>query len=122
MAKNGTIQIFLPGVFYSYDPNDMADFKQNTREEFINEKHLDKQNTNHETNGQNNLMTLFILQPQWSLITKMLVLLGCIISVYIGHCATLIFGQLWSLKNIPAVPCPTITFSMYCIFLNVNSC
>jgi hypothetical protein len=138
MLNNWTPQSGTPIylVFYSYDPNDIReDYSKYERQESTSEKHLNKQQINYETNVHNNdgiigfgdffifnLMTLFILQSHWSLMAKILVFFGCIISVYIGDCGTLLVHRLWSLHQVPALPCPTIIFSIYCIFLNVNSC
>jgi len=66
-----------------------------------------------------NTMILLILQPEWSLTARMLVVFGCIISIHVGHRGTIFFEQLWSLNFSPAVPCPVITFSMYTIILDV---
>lgn len=111
----------------------MKDIETNfENKEFIDEKYWHKHTPSYERNTHNiggflglgdfavfDTMILLILQPEWSLTIRTLVVFGCIISIQVGHRGTLFFGQLWSLNFIPAIPCPVITFSMYTIILDI---
>lgn len=46
-------------------------------------------------------------------------MIGCIISVQIGYCATSFIPQLWLQNGAPGLPSPVVTFSMYIIILDV---
>ncbi len=66
-----------------------------------------------------NQMVLFIFLPAWSMITKILVVCGCIIAIQFGLCGTIYLYQLWKLPCLPGLPLPVITFSIYAMILNV---
>jgi hypothetical protein len=102
------------------------------KKEFVDEKYWHEHTPSYEENTHNignvfglgdfvvfNTMILLILQPEWSLTIRMLVVFGCIISIQVGHRGSIFFQQLWSLNFSPAIPCPVITFSMYTIILDV---
>jgi len=65
-----------------------------------------------------NLMILFIIHPAWSMITKIFVIFGCIVSIQIGFCWMRLIRQTWHLHAIPALPCSVISFSLYTIIVD----
>ncbi len=134
ICKNWTSQPLLPGIFYTYDDDDMEKNKRS----YINEEFVDDKKYLHEnkfiykrkthSNGEYiglgdffdfNLMVLFILQPQWSITIKIFVVIGCIISIQVGKCGTSRLIQIWQLRGAPALPFPVVTFSLYTIILDV---
>ena len=66
-----------------------------------------------------NLMLLSILPTLSSMITKMFITVGYIISVQIGNEGTIRLGHLHNQKNIPGVPLPVVFVSMYAIILDM---
>ena len=66
-----------------------------------------------------NILLLLTVSSFMPITIKILVALGCIISVQVGSFATdLIFGKLWKINGQPAVPLPVITVSIYLFVLN----
>jgi hypothetical protein len=104
-------------------------------EEFVDaKKYLHENKSNYKRKTHNNgeslglgdffgftLMILFLLQPEWSITTKIFVVIGCIISIQVGKCGTSRLIQIWQLSHAPApaLPFPVVTFSLYTIILNV---
>jgi hypothetical protein len=124
--KNGFSKSPIPGFFYTYDVDDIEKNKRKFKnEEFVDdEKYLPETHNDVECLGLGDfftfdLMILFILQPQWSIITKIFVVIGCIISIQAGQCGTLLFAQVWQLTGFPALPFSVVTFSLYTLILNV---
>jgi hypothetical protein len=133
-VKNWTWELPLPGLFYAYY---VADFKQDKGtlkdREFMNDgKHFHKSKSNGKIKTHRigaslglgdfndfNLMILYILQVQWSFLTRLLVVLGCIISIQVGYCGTLYMEKLWSIDISPALPFPVVIFSIYAIIVDV---
>ncbi len=69
-----------------------------------------------------NLMILVILETEWSFLTRLLVVLGCIISLQVGYCGTAYISELLPTNtsdSIPGEPFPVVTFSIYVIILGV---
>jgi hypothetical protein len=50
---------------------------------------------------------------------KILVVFGCIINKQVGQCGTAYIHRLWQVANVPGLPLPVITFSVYALILNV---
>ncbi|CAF1210453.1 unnamed protein product [Rotaria sordida] len=116
--RNWTLDSPLPELFYTHDVDDI-------RKDEKSKSHPIRESYKALGLGDFfvfNLMILFILQAQWSLSTKILVVFGCIISVQIGYCGTLYIKQLWSINTYPALPFPVVIFSMYVIVLDAIMC
>jgi hypothetical protein len=129
---NGSPNSFPPGSYYTRDIDDTYDEKTNFNDnDFENdtnaEEHLNMDNLDYKSGlflGLGdffvfNQMVLFILLPSWSMITKILVVCGCIIAIQFGQCGTAYIHRLWKRFYVPGLPLPVITFSMYAFILNV---
>jgi hypothetical protein len=65
------------------------------------------------------ILLLLVLSPPLSLAIKILMTIGCIISIQIGYFVTIvIFEMMWKLDEVPAFPLPIITFSIYILILD----
>jgi hypothetical protein len=132
--KSWTSQPLLPGVFYTYDDDDMEKNKRSyIIVEFVDtEKYFHENKFRYERKTYDsreslglgdffvfNLMILFILQPQWSITTKIFVVIGCIINIQVSEYGTSYLIQSWQLSGGPALPFPVIIYSLYIIILNV---
>jgi hypothetical protein len=129
---NQSANLSLPRLYYTHDIDDIYDKTTNfndddlengtNAEEHSNMKKLDHKSVLLLGLGDFlvfNQMVLFILLPVWSMITKILVVCGCIIAIQFGHCGTACIYRLWKLPNGPGLPLPVITFSIYAVILNV---
>ncbi len=65
-----------------------------------------------------NLMLLSIMDPDWSVTTKMFVGFGCIICILVGDNGTRFIGKLWRTHIMPGLPFPVVVFSMYVIIVD----
>ncbi len=134
MFKNWTGELPLSRLFYAYDVDDFKEERRKVKDKaFVNDgKHFHKSKSNGKIKTYEigaslglgdfadfNLMVLFILQVQWSFLTRLLVVLGCIISVQVGYCGTSYMKKLWSINDSPGLPFPVVTFSMYAIIVDV---
>jgi len=116
-----------PGLYYTYDIDDIYNDKKNFKDDINAEEYLNRNKFDYKSGlvlGLGdffvfNQMVLFILFPEWSLPTKILVAFGCIISIQIGQCCTAYIHQLWEVLFVPGLPLPVITFSMYAFILNI---
>jgi hypothetical protein len=66
-----------------------------------------------------NILVLFALPPSSSLITKICVTFGSIISVQIGSLLTYLLRRLAKKYSAPGVPLPIITVSIYLFILDL---
>ena len=66
-----------------------------------------------------NILTLLALPPSSSIMIKMLVTLGSIVSVQVGSWLTYWLCSLVKIISAPGVPLPVITFSIYLFVLNI---
>jgi hypothetical protein len=120
-----------PGLYYTYDIDATYDERINFNDDdFENdtnaEEHLNMDKLDYQTGlflGLGdffvfNQMILFILLPLWSMITKILVVCGCIIAIQFGQCGTAYVHRLSKLSGVPGLTLPVITFSMYAFILN----
>ncbi len=96
--KNRIAKSSLPAFFYSHE---VGNINKKKKRKFKNKKFVDDEKYLHKRKhrktdrslGLGDLMILFILQIQWSLLTKILVIFGCIISIKVGHCTTFFIEQ-----------------------------
>lgn len=121
------------GLYYTCDIDDpyyaKTNFNDNDFENVtIAEEHLNMDNLDYKSGLSLGLgdffvfnqMVLFILLPAWSIITKILVVCGCIIAIQFGQFGTAyMIARLWKLRSGPGLPLPVIAFSMYAFILNV---
>jgi len=133
ILKTRTSNSPVLGYYCSHEVNDIKKKKSNSEgKKFVDdEKYLHKNKFNYKRKNRKtvvslglddffiyNLMMLLMLQPEWLLLTKILLVFGCIISVQVGYCATIFIRRSWSPDGTPAIPFPVVTFSMYIIIIN----
>jgi hypothetical protein len=123
------------GAYYTYDIADIYESKENNNYdgfevEANTESGLNNDQFHYEKTHENrlflgvgdffyfNLIVLFILHPIWSMTTKSLVVFGCIISIHVSQYSTMYIRRLWQLIDVPVLPLPMITFSMYATILH----
>jgi hypothetical protein len=122
----------LSGVYYTHDIDDIYDETTNFNDDDLENGTNAEQHSNIKTLDHKpvfifglgdffvfNQMVLFILLPVWPMITKILVVCGCIIAIQLGQCGTAFIHRLWKLDILPGLPMPVITFSIYAMILNV---
>ncbi len=66
-----------------------------------------------------NILVLFALSPSSSMIIKICVTIGSIVSVQVGHLLTFLLCRLTKTFIAPGVPLPVITVSIYLFILNI---
>jgi len=66
-----------------------------------------------------NILVLFALRTSSSMIIKICVTIGSIVSVQIGHLLTFLLRRLTKTLVAPGVPLPVITVSIYLFILNI---
>jgi hypothetical protein len=113
-----------PGFYYPYDFEDNELHEYSVNEEDDDDDNQTDYNYDYTSLGLGdflafNLMSLMIMNPLWSTITKMCVFFGCIVSIHIGHGIIIIVQSYWQENGMPAVPFATISFSAYAIVLNI---
>jgi len=132
--ENWTSKLPLAGTFYTCDVVDFMQEKRKLKDkEFVNDgKHFHKIKPHDKIETLQagvalglgdfydfNLMILIILQVQWSFLTRLFVVLGCIISIQVGYCGTVYMNKLWPINTSPALPFSVVTFSIYVIILDL---
>ena len=68
-----------------------------------------------------NTLLLLALTPFPSVIIRLYITFGCIISVIIGLLVTNALGELVKQNILPAIPLPVVMYSAYIIFLDISS-
>jgi hypothetical protein len=121
MFLNTSSEYSPPGLYYPYDFQSIE----------IDEIHFNDDNFNsvgaqpdndHPSLGIGdylafNFMSLLIIDPLWSITTKLYVLIGCIISIHIGHFIMRIVQFFWQGSSMPVLPFCVIAFSAYATFI-----
>ena len=119
------------GIYYTSDPDDTPSYEENFNG---NDLEADS-NIEADSNADNfaykerlflglgdfflfNTMVLVILPPMWSMARKIVVVVGCIISIHVGQYGTVCMGRFWRLHRAPALPFPVVTFSIYAMIVN----
>jgi hypothetical protein len=64
-----------------------------------------------------NIMPLLIIDPLWSITTKLYVFIGCIVSIQVGHCVMGIIPLCWLENGMPVLPFVVTAFSTYAVFI-----
>ncbi len=120
VPQNGVRLATLPSTLRGYQPRDA---RQSTLGVYYPRDLDDVEGDECELLGLGdffffNLMILFILNSFWLFTRKVLVALGCIVSIQVGHLCTRLVRQCWNQRRMPDLPFPVIAFSLYSVVIN----